>query len=149
MPLLPLLTSAFNFRGPNWIHGTLTNPILKLAKDTQTAVCSTEKCTCVYDEYGSLVDKTKADELSELVWSIISDAFKESNQACSTISPSRSLKDYFFERTSTIDLSDGDKKLVCQMAEMWGTFIGDPLDSQSLKYFWLEECLDGGIYSFV
>lgn len=29
------------------------------------------------------------------------------------------------------------------MAEMWGSFIGSPITSQSLKFFWLEECIDG------
>ncbi|KAI9678030.1 MAG: hypothetical protein M1817_005974 [Caeruleum heppii] len=29
------------------------------------------------------------------------------------------------------------------MAEMWGAFVGDPVQRQSLKYFWLEECIEG------
>ena len=82
------------------------------------------------------------------MWAIISDAFKHSNESCSTLSSSTSLKDYFVERISPNDLSEGDKKLVYQMAEIWGSFIGDPLDRQSLKYFWLEECLDGGNADF-
>lgn len=132
-------------RGPNWIHGTLADPILKLAKETRTALCSAEGSTCAYDERGDLIEKGKADSLFELVWSIISDAFQKSNESFSTIPSSTSLKDYFVERISPRDLSDGDKKLVYQLAETWGTFIGDPLEKQSLKFFWLEECLDGGI----
>ena len=26
---------------------------------------------------------------------------------------------------------------------MWGAFVGSPVSSQSLKYFWLEECIEG------
>lgn len=96
-----------------------------------------------------MVDKGKVDEIFELVWSIISDAFKKSNESCSTIPSSTSLKDYCIERISPSDLSEGDKELVFQLAETWGTFIGDPLEKQSLKYFWMEECLDGGIYNVV
>ena len=131
-------------RGPNWIHGTLTNPILELAKQTQTVLCSIGDSTCVYDEQGSVIDNAKADQLFELVWSTISDAFRHSNESCSTIPSSTSLKDYFIETIGQSDLKEDDKKLVYQMAEIWGSFIGDPLDKQSLKYFWLEECLDGG-----
>ena len=121
-----------------------------MAKETKTTLCSAEDSTWVYDEQGDLIDKGKADELFELVWSIISDAFQKSNESCSTIPSSTSLKDYFIEKVSpNDDLTEGDKKLVYQLAETWGTFIGDPLEKQSLKYFWLEECLDGGIYYVV
>ena len=85
----------------------------------------------------------RSDELSGLMWGIISDAFKHSNEA-STISPNRSLKDFFTEEVSKKDMSDEDKKVLLQMAEIWGGFIGDHVANQSLKYFWLEECIDGG-----
>jgi predicted NAD/FAD-dependent oxidoreductase len=26
---------------------------------------------------------------------------------------------------------------------MWGAFVGSPIQRQSLKFFWLEECIDG------
>jgi hypothetical protein len=41
-------------------------------------------------------------------------------------------------------LEGEERKLVMQVGEMWGAFIGDPWERQSLKYFWLEEWLDGG-----
>ncbi len=31
-----------------------------------------------------------------------------------------------------------------EMAEMWGAYIGDPVDKQSLKFAWMEECCGGG-----
>ena len=110
----------------------------------QTILCSTGDSTCVYDEQGSIIDNAKADELFELVWSTISDAFSHSNEFCFTIPSNTSLKDYLVDKFSPSDLKEDDKKLVYQMAEIWGSFIGDPLDKQSLNYFWLEECLDGG-----
>jgi len=27
---------------------------------------------------------------------------------------------------------------------MWGDFVGEPIEKQSMKYFWLEECIEGG-----
>jgi hypothetical protein len=135
------LTSA---RGPNWIHGTSTNPILNLAKQTETAICLIEDVPCIFDQNGQTISMEKATELFESVWSIISDAFKYSNEFCSSISPKRSLKHFFIEKIGEKGLDEESQTLVLQLAEMWGAFIGDPFDQQSLKYFWLEECLDGG-----
>ena len=86
----------------------------------------------------------KANAISELVWGTIADAFKYSNDDSSAIPSNKSLKDFFVEKLDQKDLSKTDKKLVLQMAEMWGAFVGDPWERQSLKYFWLEECIDGG-----
>lgn len=98
----------------------------------------------VFDQCGQAIESGKADESFELVWSIIAEAFKYSNDECSRISPKTSLKDFFTEKVSEKGFNDEDQTLILQMAEMWGAFIGDPWDKQSLKYFWLEECLDGG-----
>jgi hypothetical protein len=54
------------------------------------------------------------------------------------------LKDFFLEKVPEKGINEDDQKLILQMGEVWGAFIGDPWDKQSLKYFWLEECLDGG-----
>jgi hypothetical protein len=54
------------------------------------------------------------------------------------------LEGLFIEKVPKKGISEEDQTLVLQMGEVWGAFIGDPWDKQSLKYFWLEECLDGG-----
>lgn len=131
-------------RGPNWIHGTLNNPILNLAKQAGTTLSTVEDHPCVFDQNGEVISHDKATELLDLVWEIITEAFKYSNEESSNISLERSLKDFFIDQIGKKGLSQQDQTLVLQMAEMWGAFIGDPLERQSLKYFWLEECLDGG-----
>jgi hypothetical protein len=117
---------------------------LDLAKQTDTALCLIEDNTCVFDQNGQAIGMEKAAEHFDLVWAIISDAFKYSNEDFANISPKASLKDFFIEKIGEKGLSKEDQALILQMAEMWGAFIGDPWDKQSLKYFWLEECLDGG-----
>ncbi|OOQ83435.1 flavin containing amine oxidase [Penicillium brasilianum] len=129
--------------GPNWIHGTLNNPILNLAKQTETALAAVEDSACIFDQDGEVISNDKATELLDLVWEIIREAFKYSNEDCANISPERNLKDFFLDQVREKGLAEEDQTLVLQMAEMWGAFIGDPLERQSLKYFWLEECLDG------
>ena len=117
---------------------------MNLAKETDTPLCTIEDSTRVYDERGQPVDEDKASQASDLVWAIISQAFKYSNGNCSNISPSLSLKDFFTKKLEEESMGLEDRTLVMQMAEMWGAFTGDPWERQSLKYFWLEECLDGG-----
>ncbi|MCJ1402281.1 hypothetical protein MMC11_005501 [Xylographa trunciseda] len=128
--------------GANWIHGTDHNPILDLAKETNTVASLIGEKSGTFDELGEYMDEKKAERLSELVWGIIADAFKYSNDS-SSIPPDRSLRDFFVEELEEKDLSQEDKKIVLQIAQMWGAFIGDPIERQSLKYFWLEECIDG------
>ncbi|KAL4796941.1 flavin-containing amine oxidase [Aspergillus venezuelensis] len=129
--------------GPNWIHGTSTNPILGLANKTSTVLSPIEESPCIFKTNSQLLSKTKATELLDILWDIISKAFKYSNEHYMSISPTKSLQDFVIEEACHMGLSFEDQALILQIAEMWGGFIGDPLNKQSLKHFWLEECLDG------
>lgn len=53
--------------------------------------------------------------------------------------------DYFHTSLKEKKLAEDSSTLVLQMARIWGDFIGDPIETQSLKYLWLEECIDGGL----
>lgn len=77
-------------------------------------------------------------------------AFKHSADNSATIDPQESLQDYFqlkAEEKYPEANQDRQRKLVMQMSELWGPFIGSPVTTQSLRFFWLEECLDGGTFS--
>ena len=117
--------------------------MLSFANETRTVTSSIGEKTGTYDELGHSMNEKYAEKMSELVWGIIADAFKLSNES-SSIPQDRSLKDFFVEKVEQTGLEPKDKKVVLQIAQMWGAFVGDPLDRQSLKYFWLEECIDGG-----
>jgi phytoene dehydrogenase-like protein len=131
--------------GPNWIHGTDHNPILDLAKSTKTAMHTWGEQLQVFGEAGKLLDEGK--EISEVAWKIIAQAFKHSAQNTSTINPDESLKDFFEQKVQEEFPGEADsdkRRMVMQMAEPWGAFVGSPVYRQSLKFFWLEECIDGG-----
>lgn len=98
----------------------------------------------MYDPQGLPISREKVTDGFEKVWSIISDAFKYSNEDSANIAPSVSLKDFFRGKVAEQTLCSDDQDLILLLAEMWGAFIGDPWERQSLKWFWLEECLDGG-----
>lgn len=96
------------------------------------------------------MSQEQGEKHAEIMWSIVQDAFQYSNKHCSEIDPKVSLLDFFQEKiVEKVPESAGNfeetRKTVLQMSHMWGAFVGSPVTSQSLKYFWLEECIDGGI----
>ncbi|KAA6406821.1 MAG: hypothetical protein FRX48_09319 [Lasallia pustulata] len=129
--------------GPNWIHGTDHNPFIDLAEETDTTTFSVPEKSALFDEFGHPLPEDKAAQYSEVVWGMISDAFKYSNEHSASIPQTRSLRDYLEERVKDKGLTKAEERIVLQMAEMWGAFVGDPLERQSLKFFWLEECIEG------
>jgi hypothetical protein len=141
-------------RGPNWIHGTENNPILDLAKETGTLTSSWDGRQAVFDETGHLLPDKDTAEYGELVWSVIEQAMEYSNEHTATIPASKSLMDFFEEKSKELFPSELEgesanpetlrkRKQFLGLAEMWGAFVGSPIERQSLKFFWLEECIDG------
>ncbi|KAK4698140.1 hypothetical protein P7C71_g11, partial [Lecanoromycetidae sp. Uapishka_2] len=129
----------------NLHSGTTDNPILDLAKQTKgTAFSPPDHATpSLYDESGRRVDGKTATEHSELVWEIIGEGFKYSTKNTSSIPPEDSLMDFFQLKVKERGLDDASSNLVLQMARMWGDFVGEPIEKQSMKFFWLEECIEG------
>lgn len=76
------------------------------------------------------------------MWSTIEEAFQYSNQYKDTISPDRSLFDFFREKIEKTDFSLTEKEACAETCKLWGAYVGDPIDRQSLKFFCLEECVD-------
>ncbi|KAK3378132.1 hypothetical protein B0H63DRAFT_525381 [Podospora didyma] len=134
--------------GPNWVHGTKDNPIMDLARETRTAVGGWDTTSTVFDEEGTCLPLEDGTKYSTLMWNIIEDAFEHSNKHGSEIDPDKTLLDFFQEQVSVKipdTETDCEKKrhMLLQMSELWGAFVGSPINKQSLKFFWLEECLDG------
>ncbi|KAH6604609.1 FAD/NAD(P)-binding domain-containing protein [Trichoderma cornu-damae] len=134
--------------GPNWIHGTDDNPMLDLAKQTGTAVGSWDVTSYVFDQSGTLLPVPEGEACATMVWDIIQDAFVHSNRASADIDAESSLLDFFKEKVveKIPESEEGfreKRETVLQMSEMWGTFVGSAVGRQSLKFFWLEECIEG------
>lgn len=135
--------------GPNWIHGTDNNPILDLAKETNTTTMNWDGRQAVVDALGRYLSDKEAAENTELVWSIIEGAMKHSNAESATIDPGRSLYNFFEEAVQKLFTDEKEeeakkkRETILQMSEMWGAFVGSEIQKQSLKFFWMEECIDG------
>lgn len=90
----------------------------------------------------------EAAENTEVVWTIIEKAMKYANEESATIPADRSLYNFFEEEVKSMfgeadDEAKRKQQTILHMAEMWGAFVGSPIQTQSLKFFWLEECIDG------
>ncbi|KAK1142654.1 hypothetical protein N8T08_007458 [Aspergillus melleus] len=132
--------------GPNWIHGTGKNPIADIAALTETTIDDLEGDQILYSSDGKLIDRQLTAKVSEFLWETIGEAFEYSNAHKETISPDRSLLDFLTERLETTSLTPLEKELCIESSRLWGAYVGDPIERQSLKFFCLEECIDGNNY---
>lgn len=81
------------------------------------------------------------------MWGIIGDAFEYSAKNTTSIDSKLSLYDFFRDRVQHSfpgDNCEEERRIVLQLAKSWGAFVGSPVETQSLKFFWLEECIEGG-----
>lgn len=129
--------------GPNWIHGTKGNPIMSLAEQTKTVVLDPEESGALYDTSGRRRPDAEAVELSGKIWEMVVDAFKHSDEHSATIDPGVSLFEYFQKKLDQAGTDKRKRDDLLHEAQMWGPFVGDPVEKQSLKFFFLEECIEG------
>ncbi|RDW62679.1 flavin containing amine oxidoreductase [Coleophoma crateriformis] len=133
--------------GANWIHGTDNNPILELAQLTNTETHSWPANSNLFADDGKLIAQDNANILGDQMWEIILDAFKFADKHTAEIDINESLYDFFCQKATELYPGSGEdeqrRKTLLQMSEMWGAFVGSPVTRQSLKFFWLEECLEG------
>ncbi|KIX05390.1 uncharacterized protein Z518_06262 [Rhinocladiella mackenziei CBS 650.93] len=129
--------------GPNWIHGTKGNPIMNLASKTGTTVMEPEEEGALFDRHGRRRPDPEAIELSSKIWEMVVDAFKHSDERSSSIDPGTSLFQYFQAQLSRAGIDGPKRDDLLHEAQMWGPFVGDSVEKQSLKFFFLEECIEG------
>lgn len=126
--------------------------MLDLAKETKTTVGSWDTRTNMFDEFGKLFHLDDSENYSDIMWDIIQDAFKYSNKHWTTIPAEESLWDFFQKKVvERIPETEADferkRNTLLQVSELWGAFVGSPITRQSLRFFWLEECIEGGKFS--
>lgn len=134
--------------GANWIHCTRTNPIVELAKLTKTHLEDWDGVQATLGPNGKLIDEQTDDKISKFVWGTINDAFSYSEKYGDSIPPERSLLDYFCEKVEQTSFTAAEKALCLESCKLWGTYMGEPVWRQSLKFFKLEQCIDGSKSSY-
>lgn len=100
----------------------------------------------IFDSTGNQIDSKVAAEISEVVWDMVAKAFQYSEDNLDNIDKNRSLMDFFREHLPEIVKDPKRRALVLQEAHVWGSVIGDSISRQSLKCFFLEECIGGRMF---
>ncbi|EGD95596.1 flavin containing amine oxidase [Trichophyton tonsurans CBS 112818] len=129
--------------GPNWIHGTRNNPLVEISELSGTVTDSWEGLQTTFDTDGRLLDPARSAKVADFIWTTIDRAFTLSQKDCANIPASKSLLDFFREELAQSGFSQAEKDACLESAKMWGAYIGSPIERQSLKFFLLEECLEG------
>lgn len=124
------------------------NPIIELAKETGTPLHRWKDSALLVDDEGHLVATSEANKALKQVWEILEGAIEYSANRNEEIDASASLHSFFegwcdwaFQRG---DMTGREVELVLGMSQMWGAYVGDRVELQSLKYFFLEDCIAGG-----
>ncbi|KAI4797807.1 FAD/NAD(P)-binding domain-containing protein, partial [Aureobasidium sp. EXF-8845] len=137
--------------GPNWIHGTDDNPIFEIAKRTNTQLHYWDERQRIVDVDGVALDSKQAEEYGSILWEngLISQAFRYSRENTASIDPKVSLMDFFVDKAEGlfVDCEDQEaerkRRTLLKICDFWGSYVGSSTTKQSLKYFWLEECIEG------
>ncbi|KAJ5774040.1 hypothetical protein N7457_008936 [Penicillium paradoxum] len=130
--------------GPNWIHGAGDNPIMTIAEATGATLYDPEDGShMAFSTEGHRIAPEVNAKVQDFVWTTIAEAFEYSNRHGDNIPAERSLFDFFSERIQQKDFSDEEKHLCLDACKFWGAYVGEQVDKQSLRFFRLEECVDG------
>lgn len=125
--------------GSNWIHGTEGNPIMKLAERTNTDVMDPERSEAIFNDHGKRLPKDEAEFLMQEFWNQVLHAFKYSDENSANIDSKTSLLDRLKKKWSKEPLQHD----LIETSRVWGQFVGSPIERQSLRFFFLEDGLDG------
>lgn len=135
--------------GASWIHGTQGNPLVALA---EKAGATTVACGAVYSICDSKADWLNRDiacSRYEEVWEILEMAIEKSRNETASLSDTVKMMDFFRGEVGRRRPQDKHPEayeiLMMKIVEMWGAFMGDDCERQSLKNLWLDAGLEGGM----
>ena len=124
------------------------NPIVALAKETGTPLHRWRENTLLIDGEGCPVAPSEANQALRQVWEILEVAIEHSRDCNENLDSSRSLYSFFEDWCHRAlqhgNMTEREVELVLGMSQMWGAYVGDRVELQSLKYFYLEDCIEGG-----
>lgn len=132
-------------RGPNWIHGARNNPIADLSTSSKTITHAWGGLQNVIDTSGEPLDEKLIGKISDFIWTTVEDAYEYSRSNKNSIPADKSLFDFIKERLEKAEFSEVEKEKCLELSKLWGSYIGSPIDRQSLRFFFLEECLEGSM----
>lgn len=117
--------------------------MIELAELTKTHLEDWDGGQATWGPNGKLLHEKTADKINKFVWDTINDAFTYSEKYGDSIPADRSLLDFFRDRVEQSAFTAAEKALTLESCKLWGTYMGEPVWRQSLRFFRLEQCIDG------
>lgn len=134
--------------GASWIHGTEGNPLVSLADKASSTTVACGAVYSIFDSNGDSIDQGTARSHYEEVWEILEMAMEKSKEEYASLSDTSKMMDFFRKAVAKRALRAAHPErytaLMLQIAEMWGAFMGDDCENQSLKGLSLDPGLEGG-----
>jgi hypothetical protein len=121
----------------------VNNPIADIAIRSDTITHLWEKGQAIIDRDGRPLDRETAIKLIDFMWTTIDETFDYSSRNVAAIPADRSLYDHFTTELEKSGFTQREKDSCLELSKIWGAYIGAPVDKQSLKFFFLEEGLEG------
>jgi monoamine oxidase len=138
--------------GASWIHGTQGNPFVTLAGKVRATTMACGAVDSICDSNGDWLSRDMARHLYKEVWEILEMAIEKSQKESTSLSDSEKMMDFVHHevkrRRSKATQPEPElyENLMLQITEMWGAFMGDECERQSLKNLWLDAGLEGGTF---
>ena len=127
------------------LSSTGTNPIIELARETRTPIHEWNQYTIIIDHNGDCVQSDRANHALSTVWQVLEKAIAHSKASSAEIPATKSLYHYFMLECSSMvnagAITSKDERLILSMSQMWGAYVGEEIGKQSLKFFYLEDCI--------
>lgn len=97
----------------------------------------------IYDTNGKLLDEATTMKLAEWMWTTVDEGFVFSTKNKDSIPASMSLYDYCCKQLEKTNFTEAEKAACKEFSKFWGAYVGEPVERQSMKFFCLEECIEG------
>ena len=118
---------------------------MHFAKATGSPTFLFEDVHSIYLADGAHLQGHEARDLQKRVWDIFDAAAEYSRANSSSIPEHMSLFDWVVKSLNESTLSSEEKDRILQVSRAWGAYVGDSVETQSLKNFWLEGGMEGGM----
>lgn len=102
----------------------------------------------IYLSDGTHLQGEDARTLHKRTWDIFDAACEYSLSNSANIPEDLSLFDWVIQSLEQSDYSDVEKDRILQVSRAWGGYVGDSVETQSLKYMYLEDGMEGGLFCY-
>lgn len=123
------------------------NPLVKLAEKASATTVACGALSSICDSGGTWLDRADAQARYEVVWDMLEESMEHSKDKTTELDDREKMMDFFRRQICFQDQKhsrpEAYKTLMLDIVEMWGAFMGDECERQSLKSLWLEAGLEG------